>query len=207
MLFLKWFIIVGIVYILKSLITFASCVSLDCSRVLSRSPNQKLLKIIQIYSCFSRDINEDQAYNYSNTSLNIFSFLPYTMSFRVSHKLSIFTLLQSSPTHLSRQKLLWPPSLGCVCSACNSTDCNLPGSSVHGIFLVPLHISSPKETEVKTSVLDHQLQDSRKWLEDIGAFYFCFSVILYRIECSEKCGCFHSLAGFLEKASWRVLQE
>ena len=115
------------------------------------------------------------------------------MSFRVTVTNSPSSLLQSSPTHLSRQKLLCPPFLGCVCSAvqlcpthCNSMDCNLPGSSVHGIFLVPLHISSPQETEVKTSVLDHQLQDSRKWLEDIGAFCLCFSVILYRIECSKN---------------------
>ena len=44
----------------------------------SKVTEPKTVKNIQIYSCFSRDINEDQAYNYSGTSLNILLFLSYT---------------------------------------------------------------------------------------------------------------------------------
>ena len=116
MLFLKWFIIVGIVYILKSLITFVSCVPLDCSRVLSRFPNQKLLKTIQIYSCFSRDINEDQAYNYSNTSLNILSFLPYTMIFRVTVTNSPSSLSSKALPHTSQDRNFSDPLPLGVCA-------------------------------------------------------------------------------------------
>ena len=113
------------------------------------------------------------------------------MSFRVTVTNAPSSLSSKALPHASRDRNFSVPLPLGVCAQlcptrCNSMDCNLPGSSVHGIFLVPLHISSPQETEVKTSVLDHQLQDSRKWLEDIGAFCLCFSVILYRIECSKN---------------------